>query len=398
MQYISFIGLGAKNKGYEVTNYHYEGSTYKTEFIQEAIIRHHINEIDNVTFFVTDESKEKFFDYYCCLEESLSQEYNKEIKFNYLTIDFSVSFASFLERLLEVINDEELLIDITHSYRSIPMKLVFTLNYIEAIKKTKILKLLYGRYSDEGSEIIDILDDYKLQELSYMLKQFDNSLIFETNIIPENDDLKNLFTYMKKFNEVIQLCNFDGSVDTCINIVKTCKKVNEKEEYLVIHPILSKIIKKLEFATNENYSYKKKRIELIKLLIKHKLYQVAITFIDQLYRLEIIRFVVYNSDTDYQFTVDDLKRKLKRFDGNIIYYFSQAIKNKIDNVSFQQNEKYTKLLDSTYGDKISSLLQKNLKIKEFYNDIRNRMNHGEMIKVKNLDEILLETLKVIERI
>lgn len=128
-----------------------------------------------------------------------------------------------------VICSNKLIIDTTHSFRVLPTKLLFALNYIESIKDLEIKKIFYGRFDNYSkvTTIINYKDDYNKQKFSYILKQFDETLTINTNDLTENEDLSKLINHMIKFNEIIQLCNFKEIENASKNIVKSSEEIKK---------------------------------------------------------------------------------------------------------------------------------------------------------------------------
>lgn len=408
MQYFTFLGLGDIKDGYTELLYKFGDNLNLSKFIQEIIIEHYQNEINGIFVFVTKESRERYSVEFFEMTKKYGFD-EKNIKF--IDIDYSISFDGFVEKMLEnLVENIEFIIDITHSFRNIPMKLLFSLDYIEKTKKSKLIHLFYGLKKNDEGEIFDFIDDYKLQGLSMLLQHFDQtlkvSLLDYNDYISQDINIKNLTTAIEKFNEVIEFCEFDQSLEAIRRISESTRCLLKRgNDYTLIIPILREIQSKLNAVENEkNNVYKK--IEFIMLLLNHGLYQIAITFTDQFFREELIRRVL--APTDYNFNINEYLRKNKetyQLSDNFIYNFSQILKN-----DYIKNSNYkVKVSDRMQCDNLISENQANLdiilrnsatmknSIINFDNEIRNKINHGKSISItaKQMKEIINKVLNEI---
>ncbi len=368
MKYFTFIGTGNPNTtnnngGYDETSYCFvDGDTVvKTSFVQKAIVEKFKDEISEIYIFATEQAKEKNGDAIVnCLQ-------GNNIKF--IDIDKNISFEEFSAQLLSRINtNDEIIIDITHSFRHIPMKLLFALDYIEKAKDVNILHLYYGRLDGTNGLIEDIAKDYRMRKIADLLSQFDRTLIIKAEDVKRyiNDDdeiISDLMMALADFNKVTELCRFDDCFTTIDRILKTCRYINSNPtNYQMIVPFVKKIRVIFQSISANNEIYNK--IAFIKILLEHSRYQVAITFTDQLLREELIRYTFYPAKFDCD-----------------VYVLSQTILAK-SGLKYGNNNNCAKTFEK-YPNKLDSLTQisKNYRkmTNHFYNDLRNRINHGDKI-------------------
>ena len=143
-----------------------------------------------------------------------------------------------------------------------------------------------------------------------------------------------------------------------------------------------------------------KKEELIKIILLHKRYQVAVTFIDQFFREELIRCLVEPDNYKYVFNGD-------------VYSFSQflistdgySIRNTASNIrDFKKKNRYLKLIEihqETFNKNVNKLTIKDKKmINLFYDGIRNHMNHAATIDQTkfNFNEILNNMMNIIRKL
>lgn len=183
--FISVLGTG----NYAETVYYYknvQGEEIKTKtlFVQEASLKATFNEIakeDRITIFLTQKAKKANWENRKYTEkdlERLQKNSNNTIKVG----DIRVGLKEVLEKsfpqievetveILEGKNEEELwsisdciyesikdneeiIFDVTHGFRSIPIQAITVLNYAKALKNILVNRILYGAY-EVGSKRSD---------------------------------------------------------------------------------------------------------------------------------------------------------------------------------------------------------------------------------------------------
>lgn len=188
--FISVLGTGL----YEPVQYSFEGAPLgKYEFIQAALIHHFQSELENggkVSVFLTKGARKKNW------ENRLYDENDKtsagrwksskknnviagELKHGlkeYLANEFGGNFAiegvpiedastesqiwSVFQTIYDKIeNDDEIIFDITHSFRSIPMLAITIINFARIMKNCRVYGIYYGAYeANETDGIAPIID------------------------------------------------------------------------------------------------------------------------------------------------------------------------------------------------------------------------------------------------
>ena len=128
VQYFTFLGLGSKPEGYKEVIYTFQDDPDHatiSEFIQLPIIKKFADQLSEVIVFCTDESYEKY-------HEALTKKTENLAGLSFIKIKHTIDFDAFVKELLSHMREnEEVILDITHSFRNIPMKLLFALKYIE---------------------------------------------------------------------------------------------------------------------------------------------------------------------------------------------------------------------------------------------------------------------------
>lgn len=387
MQYFSFLGLGDPQHGYEEVIYSFEDDANQvtvSRFVQKAIIEKYQNQIDEVIIFVTKESIHRY-------KDKITKEIDN-IKLKLVEVSINVEFDEFIDKMISILKpNESFLMDITHSFRNIPMKLLFALRYIELSSNVTLKHLYYGKLISNSSEgvIIDFVKNYRLQIISDLLSQFDRSLILSSKdverIVEIDQNIKSFLNALSSFNDMIELCEFNRSISVIDNIIDNCNAIQKKQEYILIIPLVKKIKDKFSVYC-QKVKIKDKKVELIKIMLCHNRHQIATTFTDQFLREELIHFIFepYNRNFD----INHFKLNGIQIKDNDIYAISQLILTKIrKNIWINKdnrNEKYYNavLKQEMYLIRCEDLVLNSYKntISSFYDNIRNHMNHGVAIK------------------
>lgn len=147
----TFLGTGR----YEKVFYSYDEQKTDTKFVQEAICNIIGNDVQ-VIACLTEKSKEKNWNE---LETILSKN-----KMNYKVIDIldgnndNEIWNNFNLLYEELEENDEIYLDITYSFRSIPVIIISVLNYAKFIKNIKIKGIYYGAYEAKKDELVPIFN------------------------------------------------------------------------------------------------------------------------------------------------------------------------------------------------------------------------------------------------
>lgn len=154
MKLISFLGLGK----YEVTIYTYAGKEKETCYVVEALAEF-FPEVNEVLVVLTPSvenpppGRERHWDE---VQRRLSD------KVKPLGIPESHSEQALWDifnRLMEAVQPEdEVIFDITHSFRSLPFLTFLAIAYLRAARKVKVVKVLYGAFDAQTNGRSPVFD------------------------------------------------------------------------------------------------------------------------------------------------------------------------------------------------------------------------------------------------
>lgn len=380
MQYFTFIGMGDKENGYREVYYSFEDDPKQavlSRFVQELIIKRHEKDLSEVYIFATKESRERY-------EKDLNALFDKKVALNFINISKDITYEDYTLELLKYMKEnEDIVLDITHSFRYIPIKLLFALKYIELTKNVHIQHLYYGLLKKEDvGEVVDFVSDYMMQQISDLLAQFNRTLMIngediDVLIAQKDDKIKNFLKSLSTFNKMIEYCEFDSSLKEIRKITEPCSSIEKnKDRYSLIIPIVKQIKDKFKF-----YSECKNDVEKKEELIRNTLEPLNNKFDLEIY----------------------LKNKKMPSNGSATFYrISQFLKTDVYKlVNGKTYFKYEELLDGKENEvkQIKNILTTKQKdtIDKFFNEIRNHMNHGTSIQTE-IEPILYDMLDCIRLI
>ena len=253
------------------------------------------------------------------------------------------------------------------------------------------------------------ISEYALQKISELLSQFDRTLMINSadvdNLFAQKDErIERFISSLANFNKMIEQCEFDRTTTVIRQIIESCNGIIKRpESYSLIMPVVTSI--KNKFAIYNNcYNNVSRKIELVKVIMAHNRKQVAITFIDQLFREELIRNTLMPNDKNFSLEIYQSKISLGRHEQLDVYNLSQYL--------ILNTYRIRTVFGSTDNDKYSGILydkEKNIQaikdiitrnkmsdsIKRFYGDIRNHINHGQSI-TGDVDTIMHDMVGYIE--
>lgn len=311
--------------------------------------------------------------------------------------------------IFEVIFDEfqdgdELYLDITNSFRYLPMLLVVLVNYAKLLKNVKVKAIFYGNYEarDKESNIAPIMDllplsvlqDWTLAASDYLRygqveKLFELS---ESSLLPilrntetRTKDAEKLRSFVTKLKEMVEertTCRGYAIVGSKnVRKLKCTASEIQKVTIVQLRPIFEKIKQSLnDFDAKENVL---NCIKAAKWCCDNKLYQQATTMLEE----GLGTFLCCHYQLDY--------RKMANRDA-IFGCISIKTQNKDIEENMANKELVEKILadDSVWGNKaFVTILQKILELRNDYNHAGFKKNPFSAQKVIETIEELLDGIE-----
>lgn len=401
MKYITFLGVGGK-EGYSELLTYFEGQEENfscTKLVQSHIYSSFKDDINEVHVFLTEESREKYFDELCS--------YIPPEMIHEIMISQNISSEEFVSHLIQILDDQdEVILDVTHCFRKIPIRLLFALRYVEAMKDVDIQHIFYGEVEKQNSDspysiIHDLARDYQIQKITEYLSQFDRTLIIReedwSSLVLADDPVRAFLRSLTEFNEMTEFCDLSAAVNTVRKITENASALENKARksigsnpYTLLLP-LTKNIKDKFLKVSSRQKEKDALVEIIRIMLDHQRYQLAITFTDELFTRELVRRAI--DPQLKKFDEQSLQKKLpeSRRIKQFTYQCGQYLKYRL---MLRANcpDKYKQVLDTGF-----SHFQENIEhmfpvcqqyydvYQDFSNEIRNSMNHGSGLKHSSAD-------------
>ncbi len=381
---LTFIGTGK----YEEAIYYFRDNSYRTKYIQEALVNIFDNDIDKVILVGTEKSREAHFN---DIKEKINKKSIDEliIKNGFNEEEFKENFKMIYEKINE---GDEIIFDITHSYRSIPLFVVTLGFYLKVLKNIKINKILYGAfekiYEDNPgkntTKEIEI-DNRKapIVDATYVFTIFDwtistnffietgNSFKLEKitkNILGKqlNSDIpaQSINAYiskLSKLNQIITTCRIGGP-ESAYNLNKIVKELNQPKYKVtsdfndsLIDSLIQKIRQEFEFDEVNKYQ------KVLDYCVKYNYIQQGYTVLE-----ELIPTVLLEKIGEKQKLNDkDTREKIN----NYLYGLIKPEQKK------EINQDLTKKLNDL-SDKYNNQLIQLANLLQNIQDFRNDINHA----------------------
>ncbi len=263
---------------------------------------------------------------------------------------------SIFEAVVDSVNDgDEIIVDITHAFRSIPMLAVVMINYLQVVRNVSFKGLYYGAIEslgriqdiakkdkkDRNAPIIDLSSFIYLLQFSNAVNNFmkygdarELSMIALNEVDPilkqsqGKDELakriKGVSNQLKSMTQNFAYCrgkdiiNFDYAnlYNTIITLIESFN--SSLLTLKPLQPLLHKLLQKLDsFKDYDNIINPKKGILAAQWCLEHNLIQQSITILQE----SIITLVCYRHKLDYKIFSNTVRviRKDQRQRGIPIY-------------------------------------------------------------------------------
>ena len=233
---ISFLGKVEKKREYNLTKYVFpDGKSYESKFVADSLCQHyHIDKIILIGTMTSmwEEAYRTFAERRGCfndddyLEIAEALEHNKLdsdqirkieeamgdgskvvlVKYGIQEEEMSYNMNEILKLESYLHNGDKLYLDITHSFRSLPLFLMNCLIYLKDVssKKVEIRQINYGMYEpgSKESKIVDLIGVMDIHEWisgAYSFKQFGNA--YKISKLLKTINLNDASTRLLKFSD-----------------------------------------------------------------------------------------------------------------------------------------------------------------------------------------------------
>ena len=289
--YLSFLGLG----DYTETVYHLNGKeSVKTGYVQCAEISILGKDyFDICLFVVTPQSLKKHFD-------KVKEELKQLGVTNVLPIQINESLEprfqwEWFEKILYKIDrHDSLTLDMTHGYRAAPIIISAAINFLQKAKNVRIDAVYYGAFERNRnlSPIIDMKEFYEINEWAEAVSRLveDADARKMADVAGRTDQKKigelNEVVIVQTLNELtnavrnVDINNIPDKAKKALELIREKQKNASPTGKMLLDLVVEKFI---SISSGEFYSreydreYFRLQLEIIRLLIDHKLYMQAFT-------------------------------------------------------------------------------------------------------------------------
>lgn len=297
--YLSFLGLGSYNKDtgtyfYNKTVYELDGKqSGETEFVQVAEMQLLDGpSFDRVFIAATETSKKEHFENLSSQMSALGVTPVPII----LTeeMDGPGQWEWFETILAYIEKDDQLTIDLTHGYRSIPIIFSTAINFLQKSKNIRLNAVYYGAFdknrklvpivdmkafyvinewADAVSRLVDDADARKLAAVAGETSEFQVGELNDPHVIAVFEDLTNTVRN-------VDVNNVAKKANAALDLIREKKKSPSITGKMLLDLVIDKFV---ALTTDDPPSgrydlpYFQVQINIIELLLEHKLYMQAYT-------------------------------------------------------------------------------------------------------------------------
>lgn len=390
-KFLSFLGT----TNYKECTYKFDESSkgkYYSKFIQEALIKTACKDWirkDTAVIFLTEEARNKNW-YNIENEERRLKTILGDVHINVkdIPIPDGKSEGEIWE-IFDIVSNQidendEIIFDITHSFRSIPMLALVVLNYVKVVKNAKILGIYYGAYEAKDSEnIAPVFDLTPLDEIlewsqavNTFLKYGNSGHLKDISVERLKPDLskeqwardtKQFINSLNNLTMCLYTCrgmtisgkgSSHKSIPAASQLVKDnlqkIKTIDENNQIKPLVPLMEKIENRIDiFDKDDNL---RSGIATVKWCIDNNLVQQAYTALDETMKTYVC--MKFNLDpTNYNHREEIAQKSLK----------IKALK--IDENKWRVKEKYRKEVKEIVAQLDDELISLSQKISNRRNDI-----------------------------
>jgi len=386
MKLISFIGMG---KYTEVVYCFEDKKPQTTKYIQKAIYGIFKENIDSILLVYTNKSKgTNLSDVKNALKEvDVNVKIDElEISDGFSEDELKKNFTRICSRIEE---NEKIIFDITHSFRSIPLSAMVICFYLKVLRNVDIYKILYGaveklgnmpkieemEVEDRKAPIVDatyLFDIFNwTTSIDYFLKTGNSNGLFDIvnnkfgSGCRDNEVKRNTKSYIKEINELnkkITTCRMGGNDENNINgsiesIKQKSKYINEMD-HEILNPLFEKVKEKYEFSNNSFENY----IKILDYCLEYNYIQQGYTILNEI----IPTIVLEKIGKKDSINDEDVRDAVSKY---LMQKGADNYKSDKNTEIFNDTNKDIKKLIDENSDKFLKLGKILRNVKDFRNDI-----------------------------
>ncbi len=309
MKYISFLGVGPEGDGYSELAYQMDGRTdaVRTEFVQRAEIEFLGSErFTHIYILCTQKSfKVSYNNLYDELRDDLNidDDIIEPVTIKGIN-DIDSAWAFFAKVNQLIAPQDELVIDLTHGFRSLSIILSTALNYILKAKPgVRLRHVFYGEMGEPANSdtvtgvgrIIDMKDFFTVHEwadgVSRLTEIADADKLAQLADCENNQAFQNLkdhhliqaLTDLTATLKNIDVNRIARNTGNALAMIRGCQEKSTGIETDLLKLIENKFLP-LEYDSNAAYNtdYFHLQLEIIRMLNQHKLYMQSFTVMREL--------------------------------------------------------------------------------------------------------------------
>ncbi len=398
---ISFLGTG----NYSPTQYSYNDQvSSENRFVQIAITEllcQDWDSEDELIFLVTSESYEKNWQGPDGLEASL-QKISSNAKYDYHLIpnpNNDENIWKIFRTITDLVEDnDEVIFDVTHGFRSFPILVVNILDYLRTVKNINLASIFYGSFdptkSNEIAPLVELsfinqINDWNQAVSSYLysgnpeqiaqLSKQEKTLSMKDNSEPNQFSIQvyKVGQSLNKFYQSLMTCRskeLPRTYRAALKALEDFKNIlTDEDQHFIIELIqtVEDSLKKYQHDESDELDIFKVVLEF---LLPHKYYQQAVTLFLEHYISVLIEILDLGTDED---TRDEISHSLS------------GVKEGL----------YTDTLKSLFGDNDKKVRENFNDLRNWRNDINHAGNRDSPIKyntiVLKIEDILNDLFSII---
>ena len=346
----------------------------------------------------------------------------KEEDINYILIDYDFSgiqlYSSIRDNILNKYKDDQidLYVDITNSYRSIPLTMFPALRMIENFHhNVNLVSLFYWqeRTNDNinkyysGTELLYTYNNILVaEEIGYFIDTFHIQSTFGSQIEYEKGSLiPELKEQLKKFENDLEYVNIKEcrkDINDLLNKIRELKESDEFRNNIAVQPYIEQLENTFnQIHNNDNFVFD---MNIARQLIDKNQLQIAATFLEAIfYNIFVEAACKMEPDIDYEKVSDDIAYKVSQYAK--VKFFQNRNKSGKDGSSNRYAYKLESRIDELFNScgrlsfmKTTNNNKVNRVVNNYFNNVRNPMNHGhgETNKISKIDNHVNEFIEALE--